>query len=88
MLCYRKGNAGDVDFLESVFTQKRGAHVTGNSHHRNRIHVSSRNSSDQIRRSRTGSGHADTDPTRGAGIAVCCMSGRLFMGSKDMINSA
>ena len=53
----------NIDFLKSVFSKQRSSNVTGNSNNRNRIHVSSCNSSHKVCSSRTACCHANSNTT-------------------------
>ena len=80
----RHCHAGDIDFLERIFSKQRQIHVTGNRHHWHRIHISGRNTGHEIRSPRTARCHTDADLARSSRITVRCMRRALLMRSKNV----
>ena len=78
------GHACDVHLLEAVLSQKAVAHIAGDGNHRHGIHIRCGNARYQVRRSRSGGGHADAHPARGPGISVRGVGRPLLVGGKDM----
>jgi len=80
----RHGDAGDVHFLEAVQSEQTGAHVAGDGHHRDRIHVSGGNTGNQIGRAGAGGCDDYADLAGGTGVTICGMGSALFMGGQDV----
>ncbi len=82
----RAGNAGHIGFLKSIIADIGGCHLTGQGHHRDRVHKSGGNSSYQIGCTRPRSGQADSDLAGGSGITVSGMGRSLFMPHQNVAN--
>ena len=80
------GNAGDIDLLETVTSEKGNRHICCDRNDRNRIHIGSGDTSDQIGCTGTGGRHADAHFSGSSGITVCRMRSSLFMGGQDMMD--
>ncbi|MNV76790.1 hypothetical protein D3C71_1701680 [compost metagenome] len=85
MLRYRHRNAGNIRFLECVRADQAGEDVAGNYHQRNRVHISRRNTGDQVRCARTGSGDTDAYLAARSCVTVRCMNGSLLMPGQHMV---
>ena len=87
MLCNRHGHASNVNFLKAVLSKLRNNYVTGNCHHRYRIHVGSCNACNKVRSTRSACSHYNTNFSCRTGIAVCRMACPLFMSRQNMADS-
>ncbi len=88
MLGNRHGDSRNVHLLKGILSQKRQIHVTGNRHHRHRIHISRCNTRYQIGRPRAAGRQTDSRFSCGSGITVRRMSSSLLMRRQNMINLA
>jgi hypothetical protein len=66
MFGHRKGNPGDIHFLESVAADHRLGDLTGDRHDRHRVEKRIGECGDEIRRSRARSRDAYADSSSGA----------------------
>ena len=80
----RHGDAGDVDLLEAVASDRRGADVAGNRNHRDRIHICGGNAGDEVGRTRTAGCQHDADLAGCACESVGGMRRTLLMCRHDM----
>ena len=80
----RPRNTEHVGFLEGVLTDQVTHHLPGKYHHRNRIHIRRGNTGNGIGGSGAGCHQHHTGFTRGTGITVCRMGGRLLMAHQNM----
>ena len=87
MLGNRHGDAGNIDLLEAVASNQRGADVAGDGNHRNGVHVCGRDAGDQIGCTRTGRSEYNTNLTGCACIAICRMGSALLMRRQDMTDA-
>ena len=83
---HRHYDSCDVHLLEGILSKKCGPHITGDGYHRNRVHAGCCDSSYQVGCSRAGSSQTYSHLAGCTGIAVCCVGGSLFMGSKYMFD--
>ena len=79
MLCHRHCNTGDIDFLKTIFAKKIDIDIAGDSDHRNGIHISCRNTCNNIGCSRSGCCQTHTNFTCCTGITICRMGSPLLM---------
>ncbi len=84
MLGDRHRDAGDVGFLEGVGADQCTADLARHRHHRDRIHVGVGQRRDQVRRPRTRSRHAHSDPAGGVCVSAGGMSRALLVAHQDV----
>ena len=82
----RSCNTCNINLLKTVLTEKRYPNVTCDCDHRNRIHVSGRNTRNKVGCSRSGSCHTDTNLAGTSCISVCRMGCSLLMGCQHMLD--
>ncbi len=75
----RHGNAGDVDFLKGIPSEKMNADVSRNRDKRNGIHKRRCKTRDQVGGARSAGCDHDARASRGAGIPVRRMHRALFV---------
>ena len=80
----RQGDAEDVGFLEGIGSNRRPRNLTGDHHHRHRIHLSGGNARDQVGRPRTGRSEAHTDSAGRTRIGISRMGSALFMTHEEV----
>ena len=84
MFCDRHCHSGNINLLKTVFSQQRYTNITGDRHHRNRIHIGRCDTGDQIGRTRSGGCKTHTDFSGASRITVRRMAGPLFMGGQNV----
>ena len=82
----RPGDSHDIDFLECVVADERRGDLTGDDHHRNRVHVGRGDAGDRVRGARPGGGQAHADLASGSGVAVGGMNRALLVAHQDMLD--
>ena len=80
----RHRNTCDIHLLKGILAKSRKCHIGGNGNNRNGIHISCRNTGDQIGRTRSACSHADTDLAGSSCITVCGMCSTLLMGCQNV----
>ena len=65
------GNPGNIHLLEGILAQKRDSDIAGDSDQGHGVHISGRDSRDQVGRARPGRGQADSHPAGCPRVAVC-----------------
>ena len=84
VLCDGHSNSGDVHLLEGVQTQQTAGNVARDGYQRDRVHVSCRNTRNEVGSAGAGSSKHDTSLTGGACVAVGRMAGALLMAGNYM----
>lgn len=79
------GRAGDIGLLEHIPAQQIAAHLSGDDHQRNRIHISRGDAGEQVGSTWAGGSYANTDFAGNPRIARCGMSGVLFGAHQNMV---
>ena len=82
----RHNNAGDINLLEAVTSEKSCCHVSCDRYHRDRIHMGCRDTGYQIGCSRTGGCHTYTYSSGSTGISVSSMGSTLLMRCEYMVD--
>ncbi len=76
--------AGDIRFLEHIPAQQVADNLPRNHYQRDRIHVGSGNTGNQVQRTRPRGGNTDAGAARYPGIAGSGMGGVLLLAYQDM----
>ena len=84
MLRDRHCHSCNVDFLETVFSQKIYPYITGDRHDRYGVHIRGGNPRNKVGRPRSAGGKAHAGLPCRPCIPVGCMGGSLLMGGQDM----
>ena len=80
----RHHDTGDIHLLEAVLSEQGDADVAGKCHHRDRVHISGRNTCDQVCSPGAGCGKHYAGLTGCPGIAVSRVGRALLMGRQDV----
>ena len=83
----RPGDTDHVGFLECIGTDHGASDLAGNDHHRDGVHISSRNAGNSIGCAWTGRYQYHAGFTGGTGITVSHMGCSLFVANQDVGNS-
>ena len=83
----RPGNTDHVGFLECIGTHHGAGHLAGNDHHRDGVHIRSRDAGNGIRCAWAGRHQYHAGFTGGTGITVSHMGRSLFVANQDVGNS-
>ncbi len=78
------GDADGVAFLKCVGTDRRGGHLAGDAHHRDRIHVGVAQRRDHVGCRRTAGDHGDSRPTGDVGVPLGHVAGTLLVAHQDV----
>ena len=84
MFGHRPGDADSVGLLERVGPDYCPAHLAGNSHHRDRVHIGVAQRSYEVRRTRATGDHDHAWPARHLGVALGHMAGALLVADEDV----
>ena len=84
----RKRDAEDVRFLERIGADRRTGHLTGDHHHRHRIHLRCGDAGDKVGGTRPGGTETDADLAGGSGVGIGGMGSRLLMPHQDVTHPA
>ena len=79
-------DAHAVNFLESIVADQGSRHLAGEHHHRDRIHVGSRDTGDRVGRPRSGRYQHHTGTAGSARIAVRRMGGSLLVTHQHVLD--
>ena len=82
----RPGDTDHVGFLEGVGADHGARHLTGNDHHRDRVHEGSGDTGDGICRARAGGHQHHAGLASRARIAIGHVGGSLLMTNQDMFD--
>jgi hypothetical protein len=82
----RSRDAHGVAFLERIEPDRRCRHLSGDDHHRDRIHVGGGDSRHGVCDSRTRRHQRNADVAGGAGVAVGGMHGGLLVPHQHVLN--
>ena len=81
-----EGDAGDVDFLKCVGAEDLGGDLSGDGDEGNAVEHGCRYPRDQICCARPGGGHAYSDLSGGAGVAVRHVGRALLVAHEDVVD--
>ena len=88
MLHDRQGDAKNIGFLEGIGPNRGPGHLTGDHHHRHRIHLGRGDTRHQIGGSRAGSSETHPHLARGPGIGIRRMGATLLVPHQDVLQPA
>ncbi len=80
------GDADGVAFLKGIGADQRGRHLSGDDHHRDRIHQRVGDAGDRIGRTGAGCDEDDAGLAGGARIALRRVGCRLFVADEDVLD--
>ena len=80
----RQRDAGGVGLLEGVGADEVAAHLAGDGHHRDRVHVGVGDAGDQVGGAGAARGQADADLAGRSGVAVGRVRGALLVAHQDV----
>ena len=75
-----------IDLLKCVAADRMGGYLSGNHHHRDRVHVRGRDAGDRVRGAGTRRDQDDAGLARGAGVAVRHVRRALLVANKDVLD--
>lgn len=84
MLGDRHGNTDDIRLLEGVRADKRGAHLAGDGHHGNGVHLGVHEGGHQVGCAGAGGGDTHADLAGRHGVAFRRMPCSLLMAHEDV----
>jgi hypothetical protein len=79
-------NADGVTFLEGILPDVMRRHLTGDAHHRNRIHVGRGDAGHGIGHARTGGHQRNADPLRRTRIGVGRVNSGLLVANQNVLD--
>ena len=86
VLHHRQRHSENVGLLKRAATNHGAWHLTGNHHHRHRIHIRIGHAGDQIRRTGTAGGNRNTGLAASASVTAGRKSAALFMPGQNRAN--
>ena len=84
----RQGDAEDVGLLEGIGADGGTGHLTGDHHHRHRVHLGGGDAGHQVGGAGTGGAKADAHLTSGAGIGIGRVGAALLVAHQDVLQPA
>ncbi len=81
----RPGDADRVHLLEGVVADELRGHLTGDDHHRDRVHVRRRNPGDRVGHAGPGGDQHDTRLARSPGVSVRGVGGPLLVSHQNVL---